>query len=155
MSRFEVLRNVDETGRQLEVDNDKYKLDTPRIKVGSVKLKTRDYDKLALKIAKLGKACLDIITSHRVFKEKYRIVLSSENDDDDVWNLYLHVDPVAWFDALIWIKHKTREEAVQKAREFVDKMREKYQYSLPPLSDYEPVPSKLYCTHHGECNTCE
>jgi len=26
---------------------------------------------------------------------------------------------------------------VQKAREYVDKMREKYQYSLPPLSDYE------------------
>ena len=62
---------------------------------------------------------------------------------------------VAWFDALIWIKHKTREEAVQKAREYVDKMREKYQYSLPPLSDYEPVLSKLYCIHHGECETSE
>ncbi|CAG8664737.1 6578_t:CDS:2 [Paraglomus brasilianum] len=113
MSRFEVLRNVDEAGRQLEVGNDK--LDTPRIKVGSVKLQTRDYNELekaALKIAELAWILLQVTGNSR---------------------------------------KNTESCCLQKTTTYT--YTEKCQYSLPPLSDYEAVPSKLYCTYHGECET--
>ncbi|CAG8573098.1 4680_t:CDS:2 [Paraglomus occultum] len=101
MSRYEVLQNVDEGGRQLEVEDVEHEFKTPRIKVGSVNLETRDHNQLgkaASDIAELGNTCLTIIKN-----------------------------PVAWFDGLIWIRCRAREEAVQKAREYVDEMRK-----IPP-----------------------
>ncbi|CAG8649743.1 6586_t:CDS:1 [Paraglomus occultum] len=57
MSRYEVLQNVDEDGRQLEVEDVEHEFKTPRIKVGSVNLEKRNHNKLgkaASKIAELG-----------------------------------------------------------------------------------------------------
>ena len=77
--------------------------DQPRINVGTIK--NFQISQIAAKhLAHLGECCLNFIQCNSVFQEKYRIVLSPENGD---WNLYLHLDPIAWFDALIWIKNET------------------------------------------------
>jgi len=121
--------------------------DQPRINVGTIE--NFQEPKIAAKhLAYMGKCCLDFIRSNRVFQEKYRIVLSPKGGN---WNLYLHLDPVAWFDALIWIKNEARGIAVKKARAYVNNVRETYHPSHIVESKYYPVLSKSYCNHHGDC----
>src|SRR5688500_15358968 len=70
----------------------------PRIRVGTIE-NFQDEPRIAAKhVSFMGEKCLDFIKNNPVFQEKYRIELSPE---EGLWNLYLHLDPVAWFDALM------------------------------------------------------
>src|ERR1043165_2972110 len=94
----------------------------------------------------MGEECLDFIKGP-VFQEKYRIELSPE---EGLWKLYLHLDPMAWFDALMSRPIQTRESVIKKAREYVDNVREAYHPSRPEKFLYDPILSKSYCSRHGE-----
>ncbi|GBB90250.1 hypothetical protein RclHR1_17130002 [Rhizophagus clarus] len=99
----------------------------------------------------MGEKCLDFIKSNPVFQEKYRIELSSEKG---LWK-YLHLDPVAWFDALMSRENETKGSVIKKAREYVNNVREAFYPSRPENFLYDPILSKSYCNHHGECGRCE
>ncbi|RIA95064.1 hypothetical protein C1645_873026 [Glomus cerebriforme] len=73
--------------------------------------------KLRQNMSFMGEKCLDFIQNNPIFQEKYRIELSPE---DGLWNLYLHLDPVAWFDALMSRQNENRESVIKKAREYVN-----------------------------------
>src|SRR4051794_15775489 len=95
---FVGLENLSEDGNfQVE----EFTWDTkPKINVGTIENFQEQPEIAAKHLSFMGKHCLKFIESNPVFQEKYRVVLSPENG---VWNLYLHLDPVAWFDALIWM----------------------------------------------------
>ncbi|CAG8617030.1 3469_t:CDS:2 [Funneliformis mosseae] len=124
----------------------------PRIHVGTIE-NFQDEPKIAAKrVSFMGEKCLDFIKSNPVFQEKYRIELSPE---EGLWKLYLHLDPVAWFDALMSRPNETRGSVIKKARECVNNVRETYYPSRPENFIYDPILSKSYCNHHGECVRCE
>lgn len=101
----------------------------------------------------MGEKCLDFIKSNPIFQEKYRIELAP--DEKGLWKLHLHLDPVAWFDALNSLPNETEGSVIRKARKYVNSVRRAYRPSRPEKFVYEPVLSKPYCVRHEECVRCE
>ncbi|RGB22566.1 hypothetical protein C1646_677744 [Rhizophagus diaphanus] len=120
--------------------------ESPYIFVGALEDFEDDQSTAAINMVYLGEKCLDFIEKNRSFGRKYRIELRPNKSQ---WNLYLHIDSVAWFDALI--NKCTDDERLNKARSYVDNVRNSYNPPRAETSDYEPVLAKQYCPYHTEC----
>lgn len=123
----------------------------PVVYVGTVGyIQEEDSEDVAMKLSNLGEQCLTFINNHSRFKEKYRIEIRPVENE---WKLYLHLDPVAWFDAL-YLSERT-EIVLEKSRKYVDNINKSFH---PPNSEillYDSIPSRQYCTYHAECLKCE
>src|SRR6266542_4807613 len=141
---FVALANLGE-GDEFQIEEFTWDI-KPTIDVGTIE-NFQGQPKLAAKKSSfMGKKCIDFIKSNPIFQEKYRIELVP--DKEERWKLHLHLDPMAWFDALISRQNETRSSMIKKVREFVDSTRKT---SHPQKFFYKPVLSRTYCAHHGEC----
>ncbi|CAG8746214.1 12120_t:CDS:2, partial [Gigaspora margarita] len=76
-------------------------------------------------------------------------------NEEGFWKLYLHLDLVAWYDALNLLPNETSRSVLEKAQKYVDSVRDAYKPLHSEKSIYKPVLSKPYCIRHGECIKCE
>jgi hypothetical protein len=121
------------------------------ILVGTLEDFEDDSTVAAKNMAYLGRQSIKFIESHHLFGKQYRIEL---RPNQSKWNLYLHIDSVAWFDALI-MKNYTQEQIINKGRIYVDGVRNSYSPSQPKTSKYTPVAAQNYCPNHSQCVSSE
>lgn len=130
--------------------------DRPLIKIGEVDIVNGDISEVATKIANMGKESLKFIEKHiNMFGHAYRIELLPQSNASTetmaLWEFQLHLDPVAWFDA---ISTEEKDIAISKSRHYVDETRGTYRPQMRS-SAFTPVRSRTYCNRHNLCLTSE